>query len=233
MSTIHNSAKQGEIARTVIMPGDPLRAKYIAQTYLEDARLVNDIRCAFAFTGLYDGIRVSVMASGMGCGSMGIYSYELFDHYGVQNIIRVGSAGAMTDRLGLGDVVVALAASTDSGYAANLEIPGTFCPTVSGSLLKKAFEADSQGIFHYGPVLSTDAFYTSPDYMEKWRRSGVLATEMETFALYSNAAILGKDAIAILTITDIIGKEQEMSAFERQTGLNTMIGLALKMAKLS
>ena len=230
MSTIHNKAEKGQIAKTVLMPGDPLRAKFIAETFLSDVRLVNDVRCAYAYTGKYRGHEVSVMASGMGTGSIGIYSHELFEHFDVQNIIRVGSAGALSPKLKLGDVLVALSASTDSGFANHLEIRGNFSPTVSESLLRKCFEKDREGKVRYGNILTSEVFYAGDEYMDKWRKLGVLAAEMETYALYVNAAKLGKDALAMFTISDIVGTDQGMPALERQTGFNNMIEFALEVA---
>lgn len=212
------------------MPGDPLRAQYIAKTFLTSPEIVNDVRCAYAYTGTYKGRKVSVMASGMGTGSIGIYSHELYDHYGVQNIIRVGSAGALSPSLRLGDILVALAASTDSGYANHLEIKGSFSPTVSETLLRKAFEVDRTGKVRFGNILTSEVFYTGDAYMDKWRKLGILAAEMETYALYVNAAKLGKNAMAMFTISDIVGTDQAMSPEQRQTGFKEMIEYALEIA---
>ena len=230
MSTVHNKAENGQIAKTVLMPGDPLRAKHVAESFLTDVKLVNDVRCAYAFTGKYKGKEVSVMASGMGTGSMGIYSHELFAHYDVQNIIRIGSAGALSTKLHLGDILVALSASTDSGYANHLEIKGNFSPCVSETLLRRCFEKDKEKKVRFGNILTSEVFYTSDEYMDKWRKLGVLAAEMETYALYVNAAKLGKDALSMFTISDIVGTEQSMSSLERQTGFNKMIEYALEVA---
>lgn len=230
MSTVHNKAQNGQIAKTVLMPGDPLRAKYIAESFLTDVKLVNDVRCAYAYTGKYKGHEVSVMASGMGTGSMGIYSYELFDHYDVQNIIRVGSAGALSPKLNLGDVLVALNASTDCGFSNQFEMKGLFSPCVSETLLKKCFAKDKEGKIRYGNILTSEVFYASDEYMDKWRKLGVLAAEMETYALYVNAAKLGKDALAMFTISDIVGTDKSMTTLERQTGFNNMIEYALEVA---
>lgn len=230
MSTVHNNAQKGQIAKTVLMPGDPLRAKYIAESFLTDVKLVNEVRCAYAFTGKYKGHEVSVMSSGMGTGSMGIYSYELFDHYDVQNIIRVGSAGALSSKLNLGDILVALNASTDCGFSNQFEMKGTFSPCVSETLLKKCFEKDKEGKVRFGNILTSEVFYASDEYMDKWRKLGVLAAEMETYALYVNAAKLGKDALAMFTISDIVGTDKSMTTLERQTGFNNMIEYALEVA---
>lgn len=230
MSTVHNKAEKGQFAESVLMPGDPLRAKYIAESFLTDVVLVNDVRCAYAYTGKYKGREVSVMASGMGTGSIGIYSHELFEHYGVKNIIRVGSAGALSPKLKLGDILVALSASTDSGFANHLEIRGNFSPTVSETLLRRCFEKDKEKKVRFGNILTSEVFYASDEYMDKWRKLGVLAAEMETYALYVNAAKLGKDALAMFTISDIVGTDQQMSSLERQTGFNSMIEYALEVA---
>ena len=230
MSTVHNKAEKGQFAESVLMPGDPLRARYIAESFLTDVVLVNDVRCAYAYTGKYKGRDVSVMASGMGTGSIGIYSHELFEHYGVKNIIRVGSAGALSSKLKLGDILVALSASTDSGFANHLEIKGNFSPAVSETLLRRCFEKDKEGKVRFGNILTSEVFYASDEYMDKWRKLGVLAAEMETYALYVNAAKLGKDALAMFTISDIVGTDQQMSSLERQTGFNSMIEYALEVA---
>lgn len=230
MSTVHNKADKGQFAESVLMPGDPLRAKYIAESFLTDVVLVNDVRCAYAYTGKYKGREVSVMASGMGTGSIGIYSHELFEHYGVKNIIRVGSAGALSPKLKLGDILVALSASTDSGFANHLEIRGNFSPSVSETLLRRCFEKDKEKKVRFGNILTSEVFYASDEYMDKWRKLGVLAAEMETYALYVNAAKLGKDALAMFTISDIVGTDQQMSSLERQTGFNSMIEYALEVA---
>ena len=226
--SVHNSAKPGEIAKSVLMPGDPVRAKFIAENFLTDAVLVNEVRGALAFTGKYKGVPVSVMASGMGDGSMGIYSHELFDEYDVDRIIRVGSAGAISDKLKLGDVIAAVSASTDSGYLAHYGFPGTFAPTASASLLKKLIQSDDSVIL--GSVFSTPVFYCDDSYFEPCRKMGLLAVEMEAAVLYANAAELGKDALTLLTISDIIGRPEALSSKEREETFTRMINTALELA---
>ncbi|MGN0907334.1 MAG: purine-nucleoside phosphorylase [Bullifex sp.] len=226
--SVHNSAKPGEIAKSVLMPGDPVRAKFIAENFLTDAILVNEVRGALAFTGKYKGVPVSVMASGMGDGSMGIYSHELFDEYDVDRIIRVGSAGALSDKLKLGDVIAAVSASTDSGYLAHYGFPGTFAPTASASLLKKLIQSDDSVIL--GSVFSTPVFYCDDSYFEPCRKMGLLAVEMEAAVLYANAAELGKDAITLLTISDIIGRPEALSSKEREETFTRMINTAVELA---
>ena len=226
--TCHNSAKKGEIASSVLMPGDPKRAKFIAENFLQDIKLVNEVRGALAYTGKYKGKEVSVMASGMGDGSMGIYSHELFNEYDVDRIIRVGSAGALSDDLKLGDVIAALSASTDSGYLNHYNFPGVFAPTASAALVKQLIKLDDSVIL--GPIYSTPVFYCDNEYFEPCKKMGMLAIEMEAAALYANAAELHKDAICLLTISDIIGKEENMTPKEREETFTKMINLALELA---
>ena len=226
--TAHNNAKKGEIAKSVLMPGDPKRAKFIAENFLENAKLVNDVRGALAFTGKYTGKEVSIMASGMGDGSMGIYSHELFKEYDVDRIIRVGSAGSINDNLKLGDVIAALSASTDSGYLNHYNFPGTFAPTASANLVKALLKIDDSIIL--GPIYSTPVFYCDDSYFEPCKRMGLLAVEMEAAALYANASELGKDAITLLTISDIIGKEESLTPKEREETFTKMIRTALELA---
>lgn len=226
--TCHNSAKKGEIASSVLMPGDPKRAKFIAENFLEEIKLVNEVRGALAYTGKYKGKEVSVMASGMGDGSMGIYSHELFNEYDVDRIIRVGSAGALSDDLKLGDVIAALSASTDSGYLNHYNFPGVFAPTASAALVKQLIKLDDSVIL--GPIYSTPVFYCDNEYFEPCKKMGMLAIEMEAAALYANAAELHKDAICLLTISDIIGKEENMTPKEREETFTKMINLALELA---
>ena len=226
--TCHNSAKKGEIAKSVLVPGDPKRAKFIAENFLEEIKLVNEVRGALAYTGKYKGKEVSVMASGMGDGSMGIYSHELFNEYDVDRIIRVGSAGALSDDLKLGDVIAALSASTDSGYLNHYNFPGVFAPTASAALVKKLIKLDDSIIL--GPIYSTPVFYCDNEYFEPCKKMGMLAIEMEAAALYANAAELHKDAICLLTISDIIGKEENMTPKEREETFTKMINLALELA---
>ena len=231
MPTPHNSAAKGEIAKTVLMPGDPLRAKYIAETYLEDAGLVNEVRGMYAYTGRYKGKEVSVMASGMGMPSMGIYSYELFSEYDVDNIIRIGTAGAISEKLKIRDVVLAIASCTRSTYADQFGLPCTPAAAASYELLRRADDcARELGInVHVGTLLCTDTFYDESGTLADWRKMGVLATEMESAALYYNAARLGKKAICICTISDCPLTGESASAQERQKTFDDMIKLALEM----
>ncbi len=231
MPTPHNSAEKGDFAKTVLMPGDPLRAKYIAENFLENAKLINEVRGMYAYTGEYNGKKLSVMASGMGMPSMGIYSYELFSVYDVDNIIRIGTAGAISEKLGLRDVVLAMASCTGSGYADQYRLPCRPVAAASYSLLKKADEvAVSHGKeVHVGTVLCTDTFYDDSASLAQWRKMGVLATEMESAALYYNAARLGKNALCICTISDCPLTGEECTAEERQSSFNDMIKIALEM----
>lgn len=231
--TPHNSAKLGEIAKTVLMPGDPLRAKFIAETYLENPVCFNQIRNAFGYTGTYKGTKVSVMASGMGMPSMGIYSYELFDAYEVDQIIRIGTAGAYADHLKLRDVVMGQACCTDSNFADQYGLPGTYAPIADFTLLRTAVEvAERKGVTPaVGNIISSDHFYLEfAEDHEAWKNMGVLACEMEAAALYMNAARLGKRALCIATISNHIMKGLETTAEERQTSFHDMMEIALETA---
>lgn len=231
--TPHNSAVKGDFAKTVLMPGDPLRAKYIAETYLENVRQVNGVRNMLGYTGTYKGKEISVMGAGMGMPSIGIYSYELFNFYDVDNIIRIGSAGAMQDSLNLMDVVIGMGACTDSNYAYQFGLPGTFAPTADYGLLSRAVEiAKEKGTpVVVGNILSSDVFYNAQsDVNDKWRSMGVLAVEMEAAALYMNAAKAGKKALCMLTISDHLYRPEALSAEERQLGFGKMMEIALELA---
>lgn len=231
--TPHNAARPGDIAKTVLMPGDPLRAKRIADTFLQDPVCFNTVRGALGYTGLWQGVPVSVMASGMGCPSIGIYSYELYHGYGVERILRIGSAGALQEDLTLGSLVLALGACTDSNYAAQFRLPGAFAPTASYPLLSAAAQAAAQrGIpVQVGNVVTSDAFYhADPTASQRWKDMGVLCVEMETAALYLNAAHAGKQALALLTISDHLFRPEALSALERQNNLTEMIQVALDTA---
>lgn len=233
MPTPHNSAIKGDFAKTVLMPGDPLRAKFIAENFLEDAKLVNNVRGIQGYTGTYKGVPVSVMASGMGMPSIGIYSYELFTEYGVENIMRVGSAGAMVPELKLYDVVLGMGACTNSNFAEQYELPGTFAPIASYKMLRTCEDvAKEKGIdVKVGNLFSSDVFYNDrPDVTEKWQKMGVLAVEMEAAALYMNAARLGKNALAICTISDSLITHQETTPEERQNNFTQMMEIALETA---
>lgn len=230
--TPHINAKIGDFAETVLMPGDPLRAKFIAENFLENAELVNNVRGVQGYTGYYKGKRVSVMASGMGMPSMGIYSYELFNFYGVKNIIRIGSAGAIDNTLNIKDVVIGMGACTNSNYAKQYNLPGDFSPIASYELLNKAVEeAKKQNItFKVGNIYSSDTFYDDALSLESWQKMGVLAVEMEAAALYMNALRAGKNALCICTISDKPFTGEASSAEERQNSFTQMMTLALEIA---
>ena len=231
--TAHNSAKAGDFAKTVLMPGDPLRAKYIAETYLENPRQVNAVRNMFGYTGTYKGKEISVMGGGMGMPSIGIYSYELFNFYDVDQVIRIGSAGAFQDNIKLMDVVIGMGACTDSNYAYQYGLPGTFAPIADYELLNRAVEtAKRQGTnVVVGNVLSSDVFYNAMSNVnDLWRDMGVLAVEMEAAALYMNAAKAGKKALRMLTISDHLYTGESLSAEDRQLGFGKMMEIALELA---
>ncbi|MGN0327759.1 MAG: purine-nucleoside phosphorylase [Lachnospira sp.] len=233
MATPHNSAQKGDIAKTVLMPGDPLRAKYIADNYLTDVKMFNSVRNMYGYTGKYNDTDVSVMGSGMGMPSIGIYSYELYTKYDVENIIRIGSAGALSDDLKLMDVVMGMGASTDSSYANQYNLPGTFAPLADFQLLMNAYESSLElGITPVvGNILSTDVFYNDdPGYNDKWKKMNILAIDMEAAALYLNAARCGKRALCMLTISDHLYRNESLSSQERQTGFSNMISIALETA---
>lgn len=230
--TPHISAKAGDFAKTVLMPGDPLRAKYIAEHYLTDAVLVNNVRGVQGYTGYYKGKRVSVMASGMGIPSIGIYSYELFNFYGVENIIRIGSAGAIHPDLKLRNLVFGQGACTNSNYAHQFGMPGTIAPICSYELLEKAVATAKKLGFTYkvGNILASDTFYDDDAGSAIWGKMGVLAVEMESAALYLNAARAGKKALCICTISDHLLTGEELSSDDRQNSFNEMMQLALEIA---
>ena len=231
--TPHIEAKSSdEIARTVLMPGDPLRAKFIAENFLTDVIRYNSVRGMLGFTGFYNGKRVSVQGSGMGMPSIGIYSYELFNFYGVENIIRVGSAGAIRMDLNVGDIVAGIGACTDSNYANTFCLPGTFAPTASYELLQKAQKsADALGVnLTVGNLLASDVFYgDNENAMKAWLKMGVLAVEMESAALYLNAARADKKALCICTISDTIFTGQALPAEAREKSFTEMMEVALGM----
>lgn len=233
LPTPHISAEKGDFAKTVLMPGDPLRAKFVAENYLENPVLVNSVRGINGYTGSYRGKRVSVMASGMGMPSIGIYSYELFTGYDVDNIIRIGTAGALREDLQLRDIVFGMGACTNSNYAAQYQLPGTFAPIASFELLRKAVEAaEKMENIHYmvGNLLSSDTFYSDSNLDINWRKMGVLAVEMEAAALYMNAARTGKHALAICTISDSIVTGEATNSDERQNSFQDMMKIALEIA---
>ena len=231
--TPHNGAIEGDIAKTVLMPGDPLRAKFIADTYLQDVRCFNTVRNMLGYTGTYQDVPVSVMGGGMGMPSIGIYSYELFNFYGVESIIRVGSAGGIADEVKVRDVVAGMGACTNSNYAHQYQLPGTYAPIASFDLLERAVAAGrDQGVeLKVGNVLSSDTFYDDNDQATvSWQKMGVLAVEMEAAALYMNAARANKKALCLLTISDLPLKGESLSAEERQTSFTQMMEIALAVA---
>jgi purine-nucleoside phosphorylase len=234
--TPHNTAKPGEIAATVLMPGDPLRAQHVAKTYLSDVTQFSQVRGMLGFTGTYRGQKISIMGSGMGGPSMGLYSYELFAHYGVERVIRIGTCGGLTADVEVGDILLAQSASTDSNYAAQYDLPGTFAPCADYGLLEKAVaSAREHRIRHWvGNIFSSDVFslYSArgEEGWKKWARMGCAGTDMECYALYCNAAYLHKRALTILTCSDSNVTHVEMSPEERQTALNNMFTIALDFA---
>ena len=232
MSTPHNTAKPSEVAKTVLMPGDPLRAKYVAEHYLEDVVCINQVRNMLGFTGTYQGKRITVMGSGMGMPSIGIYSYELYNFYDVDTIIRIGTAGGLSPRVQLRDVVMGQAACTNSNYAAHYKLPGTIAPICDFGLLRMAVdEAERLGVtYHVGDLLSTDVFYGDAADNKPWIEMGVLATEMEAAALYLNAMEAGKKALGIMTISDHVVTGESLSADDRQNTFTQMMEIALGVA---
>jgi purine-nucleoside phosphorylase len=228
-----NVSEKGIIAETVILPGDPLRAKYIAENYLENPVQFNTVRNMFGYTGTYKGKKVSVMGTGMGMPSIGIYSYELINFYGVKNVIRVGSCGAFQENIKVRDIIIGMSASTDSNYAHQFSLPGTYAPTASYELLKKATDVASlKGVkAHVGNILSSDVFYgDDSDSWKKWAKMGVLAVEMEAAALYMNAARAGANALCILTVSDSLVSHEATTAEERQSTFTQMMEIALELA---
>ena len=232
--TPHIGAQVGDIAETVLLPGDPLRAKFIAENFLEDVVQYNTVRGMNGYTGYYKGKRISVQGSGMGIPSIGIYSYELIHFYGVKNLIRIGSAGALNPKLDLYDVVIGMSASTDSNFGAQYNLPGTYAPTASYELLSKAVEvAKEQGTeVHVGNILSSDVFYGDEgmEGLKKWQKMGVMCVEMEAAGLYMNAARAGVNALAILTISDCPLEGKVTTSHERQVAFTKMMDIALNLA---
>lgn len=233
MSTPHNGAEKGDIAKTVLMPGDPLRAKYIADTYLKDVKCFNTVRNMFGYTGTYEGKEVSVMGGGMGMPSIGIYSFELYHFYDVDQIIRIGSAGGISDKVKVRDLVIGMGVSTNSNFASQYKLPGTFAPIADFGLLRKAVEiAEEKNIpVAVGNILSSDTFYTDDETAnDQWKKMQILCVEMEAAALYMNAARAGKKALCMLTISDHLYTGEALSAEERQTSFHEMMEVALKLA---
>lgn len=230
--TPHIEAKKGEIAKTVIMAGDPLRAKFMAEKYLDNPTIYNQVRSMFGYTGTYKGKRVSIQGHGMGIPSIGIYTYELFNFYDVDTIIRVGSAGAIDNDLNIGDIVMGMGACTNSNYARQYNLCGTFAPIADFGLLSKAVsEAERQGFrYKVGNLYSSDTFYDDDENsLKQWQKMGVLAVEMEAPALYMNAARAGKKALCICTISDCPFKNIATTSEQRQTGFTNMMEVALAL----
>ncbi len=232
--TPHIGAQVGDIAETILLPGDPLRAKFIADNFLEDVVQYNTIRGMYGYTGYYKGKRISVQGSGMGIPSIGIYSYELIHFYGVKNLIRIGSAGAISEKLDLYDIVIGMGACTDSNFASQYNLPGTYAPIADYNLVAKAVEiAKEQNTpVHVGNVLSSDIFYGDGglDSLRSWQKMGVMCVEMEAAGLYMNAARAGVNALAILTISDCPLEGKATSANERQVAFTKMMDIALNLA---
>lgn len=232
-STAHIKPEGKRIAETILLPGDPLRAKYIAENYLTDVVQFNSVRNMFGYTGKYKGKEVSVMGTGMGIPSMGIYSWELINVFGVKNLIRIGSCGALQDNLKLYDVIVGVGSATNSNYGSQFNLPGTYSATASWKLLKKADEvASKKGIeVHFGNILSNDVFYNADkDAIKKWRDAGILGVEMESTALYMNAAFAKVNALCILSVSDHVFTGEETTPEERQTAFTKMMDIALDIA---
>lgn len=231
--TPHNEAKAGNIAKTVLMPGDPLRAKFIAETYLENVVCFNKVRNMLGFTGDYKGKKVSVMGGGMGMPSIGIYSYELFHSYDVDNIIRIGSAGGIAENVKIRDIVIGMGASTNSNFATQYKLPGTYAPIADFDLLRKAVEAAERMNIKtvVGNILSSDIFYDdNKEANSLWQKMNILAVEMEAAALYMNAARAGKKALCILTVSDHVFTGESLSAEDRQITFREMMEIALEIA---
>ena len=237
--TPHIKATPDDFGKTVLMPGDPLRSKYIAENFLENPVLVNNVRGVQGYTGTYKGVKVTVMASGMGMPSIGIYSYELYNAYGVENILRIGSAGAIQPHINLKDIVMAMGASTDSNWANQFHLAGTFAPICSYKMLRAAIESAEEldAPYHVGNILSSDVFYGDDENVPEaldpnhnWRKMGIMAIEMESAALYLNAARYGKNALCICTVSDQLVRGEFLSADERQTGFRQMMQVALETA---
>lgn len=232
MATPHINAEKGQIAKTVLMPGDPLRAKFIAENYLDNVKCFNTVRNMLGFTGTYKGKEISVAGSGMGIPSIGIYSHELFSQYDVENIIRIGSAGAIDDKVNLRDIVIGVGACTNSNFASQYRLPGTFAPIASYELVEKAVSLAKELKVNYwvGNLLSSDTFYDDDsEALIKWSKMGVLAVEMEAAGLYMNAARLGKKALAIATISDCPLRGESTTAQEREKTFTQMMEIALNI----
>lgn len=233
MATPHNQASEGAFGKTVLMPGDPLRAKFIAENFLQDVVQVNSVRNMYGYTGTYKGKKVSVMGSGMGMPSIGIYAHELYAFYGVERIIRVGTCGAYSPDCKVFDVILAQGACTNSAWAHQYALPGTFSAISDFGMLKNAYEiAESKKMnAHVGNILSSDIFYNDqPEVWKKWAKMGCLGVEMESYALYSTAAYLHKKALCILTVSDSFITHEETTPQQRQTSFKDMMEIALEVA---
>ena len=233
MSTPHNAALKGDIAKTVLMPGDPLRAQYLANTYLKDVVIFNTVRNMFGYTGYYKGKRVSIMGSGMGMPSMGIYAHELFAFYDVDKIIRIGSCGALQKDVHLRDIIIAQGACTDSRFAHQFNLPGTYSAISSYNLLEKAVSCAKQMDIHYhvGNIISSDIFYhVDEDSSNKWAQMGCLGVEMESYALFMLASYHHKEALTLLTVSDSLVSDESTTATEREKTFTDMMLLALEIA---
>ena len=233
--TPHINDPKGAFAKTVLLPGDPKRARYVAEKFLENPKLVNDVRGVQGYTGLYKGVKVSVMASGMGMPSMGIYSYELFNAFDVENIIRIGSMGSIREDVNLKDVVVATSASTNSNYAKNFHLDGTISAAASYKLTKIVDQVSErlklQDKVKFGQILSSDTFYTDePGADLKWAKMGVIGIEMEAYSLYLNAARAGKNALVLTTVSDQLNRNEHLSSDERMYSFDEMLTIALEAA---
>ena len=237
MSTHINAANRGDIAESILLPGDPLRAKYIAENFLESPKLYNEIRGMYGYTGRYKGVPVSVQGTGMGMPSMGIYSWELIKDYGARNLIRVGTAGSFQKEVKIKDIVFAMSASTDSNYIHAFDVPGNFAPTCSWELIQKARVAAEKlnlmADVHVGNVVSCDVFYELGDlWWRKWAAVSVLAVEMEAAALYMNAAYFNANALCMVTISDHFVTEEHSTVEEREKNFTDMMKIALETAIL-
>ncbi len=231
--TPHINAAPDDFGETVLMPGDPLRSKFIAENYLQGARLVNNVRGIQGYTGIYNGTKVSVMASGMGMPSIGIYSYELFNFFGVKNIIRVGTAGSLLPSVKVRDIVIAMGACTNSNYASQYGLSGTFAPIADYTLLKTAVDStEKRGVsYHVGNCLSSDTFYgDDAEASARWSKMGVMCVEMESAALYMNAARCGRRALGIFTVSDSMVTGEATTSDERQSSFTQMFEIALDVA---
>ncbi|REH74674.1 purine-nucleoside phosphorylase [Staphylococcus felis] len=232
--TPHIQPNGTKIAKTVLMPGDPLRAKFIADNFLENVEQFNEVRNMFGYTGTYKGKEVSVMGSGMGIPSIGIYSYELYNFFDVDTIIRIGSCGAMQEDVNLYDIIIAQGASTNSNYVDQFQIPGHFAPLADFNLVVKAkAKSDEIGArTHVGNILSSDTFYNAnPDFNQKWIDMGILGVEMESAGLYLNATKAGKKALGIFTVSDHLLRDEATTAEERQNSFTQMMEVALEIAE--